>query len=101
MPRENAFVNAFPEGKRWCTAGKNVSAYQPVSGVGGIRLNLCVTRRTIAGPPADPGNVAAAQEQKQINDLVGVFELSVCITHVACSSRIASPHGDCRRHLAG
>lgn len=43
------------------------------------RLYVRPTRRTIAPPsPAASGTLSTAQEQKQINDLTGEFELCIC-----------------------
>jgi hypothetical protein len=101
MPRENVFVNAFPEGKQRVAQGQIVSAQQPQPRQDGIRLNLRQTRRTIASlPPAAPGTMAAVQEQKQINDLVEELELSVCIIRDPCIRRIALPHGDAGQRCA-
>jgi hypothetical protein len=50
------------------------------------RLYLRPTHRTIEPPsPAASGILPAAQEQKQINDLTGKFELCICNIGNQCS----------------
>lgn len=63
-----------------------------------IAGSLCPspTRRTIGIPrPPPSGKLPAAQEQKQINDLTGGFELCICSICDQRSGGTTSPHGDC------
>ncbi len=95
MPRENAFVNVFQREKWRVQQGKKVSAYQHGTSKNAIRLNLRPSPCTIANPPdAVSGSRFAAQEQKQINDLVEELELCICSNRDTNTSALASPRGD-------